>query len=394
MMRGPSTARSPAMQAANAPTPGTTSPSAVLGGRAGHAVSVDRRPGPLERADGGAEVARPVVEDDDCLRVTPATLDRGDQSCPWWRARRSRAGRARPRRGSARANALNWASTMWCGSRPDSTRTCRAIWAWNASVSKTCRVSEPGVVAADHDVLPAPPARRCARSRAGRTRRPRPARAPRRAARVASPKRRMPALSPSASRSAWPSTIAVSSTVWWASMWGSPSVGDGQVEQRVPGERAEHVVVEADAGRDVVSGPVPSRSTSTRTLDSLVSRSRCGPCESCSSSIVVGHHCVEGVPERCHLVGRCRSRPAASRRDRSRGSARRGRAAPARRRAGRRRSRTARSWRRCRRPSSPCARSQSTVASRSARRSSTAPSSSSAWRSAARATAWVTAERW
>jgi len=38
-----------------------------------------------------------------------------------------------------------------------------------------------------------------------------------------SPNRRMPCLSPSASRMAWPSTIAVSSTVWWASMCTSPS---------------------------------------------------------------------------------------------------------------------------------------------------------------------------
>ena len=44
---------------------------------------------------------------------------------------------------SARATALNCASTTWCGSRPASTRTCRAIAAWNASVSSTCRVSEP-----------------------------------------------------------------------------------------------------------------------------------------------------------------------------------------------------------------------------------------------------------
>ena len=38
--------------------------------------------------------------------------------------------------------------------------------------------------------------------------------------------------------------------------------------------------------------------------------------------------------------------------------------------------------------------SHSTVRSRSARSSSTLPNSSSAWRSAALATAWVTAERW
>src|SRR3954469_13496543 len=42
----------------------------------------------------------------------------------------------------------------------------------------------------------------------------------------------------------------------------------------------------------------------------------------------------------------------------------------------------------------PRARNHSTVVSRSARRSSTAASSPSAWRRAASATAWVTAERW
>ena len=60
-------------------------------------------------------------------------------------------------------------------------------------------------------------------------------------------------------------------------------------------------------------------------------------------------------------------------------------------RAGRRTDRTARSSRRCRRPRGPAPRSQSTVRSRSARSSSTWPSSSSACRSAASATAWVTA---
>jgi len=42
---------------------------------------------------------------------------------------------------SARATALNWASTMWCGLRPSMTRTCRQIPAEKASDSKMCRVS-------------------------------------------------------------------------------------------------------------------------------------------------------------------------------------------------------------------------------------------------------------
>src|SRR5699024_2117878 len=43
----------------------------------------------------------------------------------------------------ARASALNWASAMWCGSRPSSTRTCRQIPAWKAMASNTCRVMDP-----------------------------------------------------------------------------------------------------------------------------------------------------------------------------------------------------------------------------------------------------------
>ena len=36
------------------------------------------------------------------------------------------------------------------------------------------------------------------------------------------PYRRMPRLSPRASRNAWPSTMPTSSTVWWPSTWRSP----------------------------------------------------------------------------------------------------------------------------------------------------------------------------
>ena len=91
--------------------------------------------GPLDRADGGAQVAGAVVEDDDGLRR--AQSEPLVEGTPVSRGSSATASR------KARANALNCVSTMWCGSRPASTRTCSAIWAWKASVSKTCRVSEP-----------------------------------------------------------------------------------------------------------------------------------------------------------------------------------------------------------------------------------------------------------
>ena len=90
---------------------------------------------------------------------------------------------------------------------------------------------------------------------------------------IASPKRRMPACRPAPARNAWPSAIAVSSTVWWRV--------DVQVAARssrcrsnsaVLAELVEHVVVEPDAGGDV-GLPVPSRSISTRRFVSLVARS-------------------------------------------------------------------------------------------------------------------------
>ena len=67
---------------------------------------------------------------------------------------------------------------------------------------------------------------------------------------VASPKRTIPARSPSASANAAPRTSATSSTVWCSSTSRSPRRPDLEVEQAVVGERAEQVVVEADAGRD------------------------------------------------------------------------------------------------------------------------------------------------
>ena len=141
---------------------------------------------------------------------------------------------------------------------------------------------------------------------------------------------------------------------------------DGQVDQRVPAERVEHVVVEADAGGDVgAAGAVEvDLDEDLRLLGLPLDRAR-----SCSCCLLL-HHLGECLLERLSSRRRCRSTPAASRRARSPGSARRGRAAPARQHDGPRRCRTTRSWRRCRRPAAPAraARRRCRRARRAARR--------------------------
>ena len=195
------------------------------------------------------------------------------RACPWWTGPRSRAGRSPTASRSARANALNCASTTWWALRPDSTRTCSAICAREGERLEDVPGQRAGACRRRRSRrTPARRARRCARSRDGRTGRPRPAPAPRRAARWrrrsggCRPCRRAPRAAPA------PSTIAVSSTVWWASMCGSPSVRTVRSRRPCLAELVEHVVEEADAGADV-GRPVPSRSSSTRTFDSLVCRS-------------------------------------------------------------------------------------------------------------------------
>ena len=60
----------------------------------------------------------------------------------------------------------------------------------------------------------------------------------------------MPRLSPSASRSAWPSASAQSSTVWCSSTRRSPVQVSSQREAAVAGHLLQHVVEEADARGD------------------------------------------------------------------------------------------------------------------------------------------------
>ena len=132
----------------------------------------------------------------------------------------------------ARATALNWHSTMWWGSRPASSVTCRHRWAWKARVSSTCRVSEPAygtLTFPEPDVRPPPlstyswPAGspRCRQYGRPETSTTAWARASSNGT-SASPKRLIPRLSPRACRMAWPRAMAVSSTVWWPSMCQSP----------------------------------------------------------------------------------------------------------------------------------------------------------------------------
>ncbi len=130
----PRTARSPAMQAANAPTPGTTSPSASIAALASAVTSVSA-PARCRARSRRTDVARAVVQHRDRGRGLPRThrvplvLGTPDD-------RGSGATAAR----SARATALNWASTMWCGLRPVTSR-CRQMPAVAVTDSKKCRVS-------------------------------------------------------------------------------------------------------------------------------------------------------------------------------------------------------------------------------------------------------------
>ena len=63
----------------------------------------------------------------------------------------------------------------------------------------------------------------------------------------------MPLRSPSALANNWPSTMPTSSTVWCWSTSRSPVGLQLQIEAAVLGEQLQHVVEEADAGRDLVA---------------------------------------------------------------------------------------------------------------------------------------------
>ncbi|GBF99840.1 hypothetical protein Rsub_12540 [Raphidocelis subcapitata] len=130
-------------------------------------------------------------------------------------ARRSSTSHARR---SARAKALKVASTMWWLLRPASWRMCSVVPEVLAKLMKKCSTSS---------VSNAP--MRCAGMARSQLRWARPDRSSTTcvsassSGAVNSPKRWMPARSPSACDSAPPSASAVSSTVWWSSIQVSPS---------------------------------------------------------------------------------------------------------------------------------------------------------------------------
>src|SRR3546814_19913846 len=89
--------------------------------------------GPLHGAHGRAQVARPVVEHGDVGLGHRAPLVDGT---PVSRGSKAVASR------KARANALNWVSTMWFGSRPASPPPCRARWGGTEIRSEERRVGK------------------------------------------------------------------------------------------------------------------------------------------------------------------------------------------------------------------------------------------------------------
>ncbi len=155
--------------AASAPSRRTTSSTGVLdssreiasAARSGSPGSVLRHTATAPTGVGAASTSTPASAQAAAngpaaatwVSTTATTPAVGSPARPPRRAARSQGalGGRHPRharvqrhgRRSARASALNWASTMWCGSRPASTRTCRQIRAWKANDSKTWRVNEP-----------------------------------------------------------------------------------------------------------------------------------------------------------------------------------------------------------------------------------------------------------
>jgi len=107
-------------------------------GRIGRDLNVG--PDMTKCALGRPEIARPIVEHHDLGppgRTHPGGTHRTPLVLGMPLARGSGVRAAR----SARAKALNWASTMWCGLRPYSTRRCTQMPADAASDSKKCAVS-------------------------------------------------------------------------------------------------------------------------------------------------------------------------------------------------------------------------------------------------------------
>ena len=192
---------------------------------------------------------------------------------PWcWGWRRAARGSGAAAARSARANALNCASTMWCGLRPvqhvhvhADARRCGPATRRSAGSAWCRRCRSAG---------PCRPAR-CARRTGGRTGRPprgpasRPAAPARRRTGRCPPCRRAPRAAPGRAPARCPRRCGAR----------RPRCRPGRCTVRsssaVLAELGQHVVEERHAGVGPSVMPVPSSSSSTETLVSLVARSTC-----------------------------------------------------------------------------------------------------------------------
>ena len=254
----PPTARRPAMQAANAPTPGTARPSHSSAASAS-AVTSTSAPDPGQRALGGAQVPRAVVQHHHTghHQSTPLVLGMPP-------ARGSGAAAVR----SARATALNWASTMWCGLRPVDHPHVQADPGREGQRLEDVP-GQRGVVAADHRSHAVrlvvhhvgPPGQVHGGLHQRLVQRHQRVTEPVDAALVA--ERLLERLA-ERDRRVLHGVVGVDLGV---------ALGPhGQVEAAVLAQLGQHVVEERDPGADLGT-PLPSRSSSTRIRVSLVTRS-------------------------------------------------------------------------------------------------------------------------
>ena len=224
----------------NAPTPGTTRPSAA-GSASWSAVSSPRAPDPLERLLDRAPVAHPVVDD----------ADRGHGlahpvSVPFVDGH-ARLGRVERDRRAQRAGERLEAAPRSCGGRScpprragaASAARCSATARKNSSVSSWSKppVAPGGRAPSKTTERPAGDVDR-ARSRA-----PRPSGRPRGRSGRCRRGRRAPRRAPGRARCRCPRRCGARRSRR------SPVDGDVEVEAAVAGEQVEHVVEEADAGR-------------------------------------------------------------------------------------------------------------------------------------------------
>ena len=251
-----------AIAGAAAPTPGTTSASAP---RSRLGVARDARPSAPTRASAPARCSR------GCRRRSRRPRSAGAaasliRASPSSRRRPSRRGSGSQAARSARASALNAASARWWSLRPVPRR-----WSVAPASARTTRARARRAGAA------APPTRspRNGRSMTAYGRPPTSTTAVASDSSIgtlASPKRRMPARSPSASANAAPSTSATSSTVWCSSTCEVAVGRDREVEQAVVARTSPAGGRRSRSRSRSTVWPAPSRSSVTVTSVSRVVR--------------------------------------------------------------------------------------------------------------------------